>query len=433
MPLSRPRARPGLGIASRPAIVAPETGGDILRRLFFLLPILWIALAAPAPGQQALGARAVLTGDGISVIERRGRVLVEFDLSQPVPWRVFTLDDPWRVVLDFSEVDWAGTPQPDGIGEITRIDSVTFGRFRPGWSRLVLGLSRPMAVAQAEMETTPDGARLALRLTDTDPASFAETAGPPEDGLFNDAEATVVVPPPDDTRLVVVLDPGHGGIDPGAEREGVRESDLMLTFARELAEALRRASTEVEVVLTRGDDHFVPLEERLRIARHAGADVFVSLHADALAEGEARGAAVYTLAEEATDAASARLAERHDRADLLAGVDLSDTDDQVALLLMDMARTETAPRSDRLADALVKGIFEATGSTYKTPRMQADFAVLKAPDIPSVLVELGFLSSDVDRERLIDPDWRAQAAEGMRAALLGWAAEDAALSERLRR
>ncbi len=205
----------------------------------------------------------------------------------------------------------------------------------------------------------------------------------------------------------------------------------MLTFARELKEVLLRQDG-VEVVLTRDEDVFVPLEERVSMARAAGADIFLSLHADALAEGRANGATVYTLAEEATDIASQKLAERHDRADLLAGVDLSETGDEVALVLMDMARVETRPRSDALADAIVEGIREATGSTYKTPRLEAGFSVLKAPDIPSVLIELGFLSSKRDREKMVDPEWRRQAAEGIRNAILDWALEDTAAQDRLR-
>ena len=413
--------------------------GTTLRRILLLLPVLWLGLAGLAPAQQAPAPQpptdpAGATATGLDLVERRGRVLLSLDLSAPVPWRVFTLDDPLRVVLDFAGLDWDGPAGPPDPTDITRIGEIATGSVRPGWSRMVIALTRPMAVAQAGMETVPGGARVSLRLTDTDADAFAASAGAPPSALFSLPEAAPPPPvAPPDERLVVVLDPGHGGIDPGAEREGVREADLVLTFARELRDALTGADPGIEVVLTRDADIFVPLEERLRIARHAGADVFVSLHADALAEGYASGAAVYTLAEDATDEASAQLAERHDRADLLAGLDLSDVEDSVALTLMDLARTETQPRSDRLADALVEGLFDATGSTYKTPRMQALFSVLKAPDIPSALVELGFLSSEVDRDRLLDPDWRARAAGGLSGALLGWAADDAVRAQGLRR
>jgi len=184
--------------------------------------------------------------------------------------------------------------------------------------------------------------------------------------------------------------------------------------------------------MTRDDDIFVPLEMRVSIARMAGADVFISLHADALAEGRARGATIYTLSEIASDVASEKLAERHDRGDLLAGVDLTEHDDRIARVLMELARNETQPRSDRLADALVAGLHDTIGPLYKRPRLEASFSVLKAADIPSVLIELGFLSSETDRENLTSEDWRAAAALGIRDALLAWAAADAAEAELLR-
>ncbi|MBV1903264.1 MAG: N-acetylmuramoyl-L-alanine amidase, partial [Marinosulfonomonas sp.] len=186
------------------------------------------------------------------------------------------------------------------------------------------------------------------------------------------------------------------------------------------------------VVLTRDGDVFVPLEMRVSIARQAGADVFISLHADALVAGRASGATIYTLSEQASDLASQKLAERHNRADLLAGIDLSSQDDVIVGVLMDMARTETAHRSDRLADALVDGLTQ-TVTTHKRPRLSAGFSVLKAPDIPSVLVELGFLSSPRDRKNLSDPKWRLRAATGIKNALINWAREDAAQALLLRK
>lgn len=406
-------------------------------RQVFLAFVFLIAGLTGAPGQQALTGLARLVGDGAVLVERRGRIELSIAMSQPVPWRVFTLDDPARVVLDFSELDWTGA-DPDALaGEAERIDALAVGLYRPGWSRMVLELARPMAVTSAAMQTGPDGAVLRLRLGDTDAESFAAKAGAPPSAVFRTTEGAALPGEEGDAQggagpLRVVLDPGHGGIDPGAERGGVREKDLMLTFARELKEVLLRGGN-VEVILTRESDVFVPLETRVSIARRARADVFISLHADALAEGRAHGATVYTLADEASDEASAKLAERHDRADLLAGVDLSQTDDAVAMVLMDMARTETAPRSEALAADLVEGIYAATQSTYKTPRMQAGFSVLKAPDIPSVLIELGFLSSPSDRKKLTDPNWRRQAALGIRDALLYWTIQDAATATRLRK
>jgi len=198
----------------------------------------------------------------------------------------------------------------------------------------------------------------------------------------------------------------------------------MLTFARELREVLVRAG--FEVVLTREDDVFVSLERRVARAHRARADLFISLHADSLAAGVAHGATVYTLSESASDAASAALAERHNRADLLAGLDLGGTDDVVADVLMDLARLDTQPRAEALARAMVDGIASATGHVNSRPLRSAGFSVLKAADIPSVLLEAGFLSTPEDLERLTDPDWRARLARGVRDGVRAWAAADAA-------
>lgn len=232
------------------------------------------------------------------------------------------------------------------------------------------------------------------------------------------------------TPLIVVLDPGHGGIDPGAEAAGMVEAEVMLEFARELAAILR--TDGMEVVLTREDDSFVPLETRISIARAAGADLFLSLHADALEEGQATGSTIYLLAEAKSDTASRRLAERHDRADLLAGVDLARQDDTLAFVMMDMARIETRPRSERLAHEIATAITDAGVQMHQHPIQRAGFSVLKSPDIPSALLEIGFLSSPADRERLADPEWRHRLQDAVSAALVSWAKADAAEARLIR-
>jgi len=234
-----------------------------------------------------------------------------------------------------------------------------------------------------------------------------------------------------DGRPVIVLDPGHGGIDPGAVRGEHTEADLVLTFARELAEALRRTG-RVEVVLTREADVFVPLPTRVTIARAAAADALISIHADALAEGRAQGATLYTLSETASDAASAALAEQHDRADMLQGIDLSTSDDVVADVLMDLARVETAPRADALADGLVAAIEEDGLRLHRRPRGEAGFTVLRAADIPSVLLEIGFMSDRGDLENILDPDWRAAMQAALVEGLLRWTEDDAMRAALLR-
>ncbi|MGJ8583002.1 MAG: N-acetylmuramoyl-L-alanine amidase [Marinosulfonomonas sp.] len=373
------------------------------------------ALARVVPGQAEL--RDV--GDSVEL---------HLGITQAVPYRIFTLTDPMRVVVDFNELDWAGV-DARAFDQSDVVTSVGMGGFRPGWSRLVLELNRPLQLEAAAMTARDDlSAEILLRLVPTEQSDFEASAGAPEGALFAPETGVALAQPmrrqTGDRPLVVVLDPGHGGIDPGAEVEGTKEADLMLTFARELKEGLLRVGF-FDVVLTRDADVFVPLETRLSIARAAKADVFISLHADVVIEGRASGATIYTLSPDAADLASQKLSERHERDDILAGVDLSDQDDVIADVLMDMARVETMHRTDQLADALVQGLIDTVGM-HKRPKLQAGFSVLKAADIPSVLLELGFLSSPRDRERLLDPEWRAKAVTGIRIALQAWAVEDAA-------
>ncbi|MFZ0099670.1 MAG: N-acetylmuramoyl-L-alanine amidase [Gemmobacter sp.] len=343
-------------------------------------------------------------------------------ISQPVPWRARLLDNPPRLVVDFREVDWRGIEgvRREGVADLRA------GIFRPGWSRLVAELRRPMVIERAGMSTDgPTTVEVVLRPASAQEFSAKASVPEPPGWTLPKPAAISGGNPSDDGRFIVVLDPGHGGIDPGAETEGLKEADLVLTFARELKDLLMRDGS-IEVFLTREEDAFVPLETRITVSRAAAADVFVSLHADALAEGEAVGATVYTLSDEASDAAAQALAERHDRADLLAGVDLSEQDDMVARVLMDMARTETAPRADKLADALVTSINAAGLRMHRHPHQTAGFSVLKSPDTPSVLLELGFMSSEKDLERLQDTEWRSKMASAVRDALVAWARDDAA-------
>jgi len=388
--------------------------------------------ASPVAAQtpDVLGALARPDLARSTIADLGGDLQITLALSQPVPWRIFTLDNPARLVVDFSTVDWTGQAL-GGIVNSDTVGQVMTGPFLNDWSRLVLTLTRPMTVETAGMATGQDdgGATLKVQMARTDATTFAAEAGAPE------GASLTRLPSPDlpvprtrqtgERPLIVVLDPGHGGIDPGAEAEGVVEAHVMLRFARDLRRVLEDTG-KFKVVLTREDDVFVPLEARVTVARVAGADVFLSLHADALAEGRASGATVYTLSDEASDDASRLLAERHDRADLLAGVDLAAQDDVIAGVLMDMARLNTTPRAERLAGNLVAGLAGRTGDLHKRPRLRAGFSVLKAPDIPSALVELGFISSARDRARLTDPVWREKAAMGLRDGLLRWADEDAA-------
>lgn len=388
-----------------------------------------------ALSQDALTALTQVRLEGGEVQDLRKTTVLRLPLGQPVPYRMFTLDAPMRLVIDFSEVDWVGF-DTDAFDKSERIEALRVGGFRPGWSRMVLDLAAPLRVSEAVMRRSDKGGELQVVLEQTDAEDFRANAGVPDALRLTQAAdpGTVEVADPAavarDALFTVVLDPGHGGIDPGAEYDGIREADAMLGFARELKDVLLRAGG-FEVILTRNDDNFVPLETRITIARHAQADVFLSLHADAISEGHAEGATIYTLADRASDAASQKIAERHDRADILSGVDLTGHDDVIAGVLQDLARTETTPRTESLAQNLVTHL-SANVTMHKRPRLEAGFSVLKAADIPSVLIEVGFLSSAKDRERLSDSAWRTKVAWAIRDALLDWRAQDAQ-AERLKR
>ena len=393
-----------------------------MKRVVLALVVAWVGLVGA--WAQDLTALARLDPAASHVRDQGTGVEVRLAISQPVPWRVRVLDAPPRLVMDFREVDWAGLEGMARDGG--RVTGLRAGVFRPGWSRLVMDLGQPMLVVRADMQTEA-GAVVQVVLEPATAEAFAAKAAEPEpEGwALPKPVALQPVPPRGEGPLMVVLDPGHGGIDPGAERDGTSEAKLMMIFARTLKEVLLRDGG-FEVVLTREEDVFVPLETRISMAHQAGAQVFLSLHADALAEGEAVGATVYTLADEASDKASATLAERHNRDDLLAGVDLAQQDDLVVQVLMDMARTETMPRTDRLADSLVQAIKGAGLKMHRRPRQEGAFSVLKSPDIPAVLLELGFLSSAGDMARLSDTEWRQKMAVALRDGLKAWAAEDAA-------
>ena len=401
-------------------------------RLFSVILALFIASAGAA---QDFGALARFDPVDSRISDTRHGLAIELHLSTGVPYRIFTLDDPRRLVIDFREVDWTGA-DPDSLLDAERITSLRLGPYVPGWSRLVAELAEPLGVSRAQMRVdgVTGGATLEIRLEPVTEEAFAAASGAPQDPRWDLPPPETVAPlsPRDpDAALRVVIDPGHGGLDPGAETAIIDEKTLMLVFARELREELLRAGG-FEVVLTREDDRFVSLERRVAIAHKLGADVFISLHADALSEGRATGATVYTLSDSASDKASAALAERHNRANILAGVDLTESDDVVADVLMDLARMETQPRADQLARAVRLGIKEQGIALNSRPLRSAGFSVLKSPDIPSILIELGFLSSRSDLEHLRDPVWRAAMAAGIRDALEAWRIADAAAAKLVR-
>ena len=398
-------------------------------RIIFALMI-W----APAVCAQDFSGLARIDQTKSAITDTSDGLQIELELSQVVPYRVFSLDSPQRLVVDFREIDWTGVEQA-ALDQSRIAQDIRFGTFQTGWSRLIVDLDEPVTLKTAEMKTfQQDGtATLTLKFETTDSETFAEKSGAPVGSLWDATAAapSLPAPTPDDGPLTVVIDPGHGGIDPGAVQGGVHEADLMLQLAIELAEALNRTGS-VRAILTRDADVFVPLEGRMSIARAAKADLLISLHADALEVDQARGGSVYTLNAEGSDLASARMAERHERGDLLAGVDLSGQDDRVATVLMDLARTQTEPQSQRFADAAVEGLRAAGARLNSKPRREGRLAVLNAPDFASVLIEVGFLSNASDREMLSAPATRAPIVTGIVTAVLAWAQDEAVRAPLLR-
>ena len=393
--------------------------------------VLVLALVLPALAQGGPAhidpAGSALTAEGKDRGQPRPLDL-RLALSHPVPYRVYFLDGPPRLIVDFREIDFSGTPAKALPGS-DLVPGLRWGRARPGWSRLVMELPGPYALRTVIQKPAADngsGAVLSLRIEPVSQADFL-TRGTALSALRDLPEPAQVGPAvprrAEDGRLRIALDPGHGGHDPGAEVGAIRESAVMLGYARELAEVLTRKG--FEVVMTRADERFVALEQRMTLARSAGAALFISLHADALPAGEAAGLSIYYWNQASDDRAARELAVRHDRADLVAGIDLTGTDDEVASVLMDLARQETQPRSETFAKFLVSALNRSGVAMHGRPVKGAAFSVLKSPDIPSVLIELGFLTDAQDRANLFDPEWRRHSARAIAEAITQWARDDA--------
>jgi N-acetylmuramoyl-L-alanine amidase len=342
------------------------------------------------------------------------------DLSRRIELRAFTLADPYRIVLDIPQVTFQLQPK---AGEAGRglIKAFRFGLMMPGGSRMVLDLVKPARIDKAfVVDATVDApARLVLDLVATDRDSFLRK-------VAADTKAAAADQPPRgqpqadsaDKRPLVVLDPGHGGIDNGTKGpHGEMEKDIVLDFAGRLRDRIEKTG-KYRVLMTRTDDTFIPLGDRVRIARNAGAALFVSIHADSLPkkEGDTQGATVYTLSETATDSEAARLAEQENRADVIAGVDLKDEPDDVAGILLDLAQRETKTFSMQFAHRLVGELKGAT-RLHKNPLKSAGFKVLRAPDVPSVLVELGYVSNREDLQSLLSDTWRDRTAASVAQAI----------------
>jgi N-acetylmuramoyl-L-alanine amidase len=350
------------------------------------------------------------------------------DFSRKIDVHAFTLADPYRVVLDIPQVTFQLPPKSGESGR-GLIKAFRFGLVMQGGSRLVFDLAKPARVDKAFVVDATDGApaRLVLDLAATDREAFLRRIA------LDSKLARTDLPRPngpkaksEDPRPLVMLDPGHGGIDTGTKGPGgEEEKDIVLNFAQRLRDRIEKTG-KFRVLMTRSDDTFVPLGNRVRMARDAGAALFVSIHADSLphGEGDAQGASIYTLSETATDTEAARLAEKENRADVIAGVDLKSEPDDVAGILIDLAERETKSLSVQFAHKLAGEMKTAT-RLHKTPLKSAGFRVLRAPDVPSALVELGYVSNRQDLRSLLSETWRNRTADSIAQAIEGYFAAHA--------
>ncbi len=378
-----------------------------------------------AGGMRAAEARQALQGPVVTQVllqqDREGATLI-LDMSEEIAPRVSGSAEPQRLFLDFPGGRFlAAATRPLGKNEHVR--DLRFGAFMRGQARVVLELARPLRIAEQRfVPLEGGGSRLVILFEPASAEAFRLVAGGFADDIVTgsvDAKSAASGP----ELPLIVLDPGHGGIDAGATGpSGELEKTIVLQFALALKQRLEQGG-KTRVLMTRTSDVFVPLRERVRIARAAKAQLFISLHADALADEEnVRGASVYVLAERATDERSAKLADKENRADLAAGLEQREDQDEVADILFDLARRESRAFSNQFARHLAGTLPKAT-RMHKNPLRGAAFRVLRAPDVPSVLLELGYLTTAEDAKLMQTEEWRRQTADAAAEAIERFVAE----------
>ncbi|MCR4377917.1 MAG: N-acetylmuramoyl-L-alanine amidase [Rhodospirillales bacterium] len=407
-------------------------------RAFFAFVALLLALGA---GGLAVAQEGGQGNAQAQVIDVRvgldgGRTRIVLDLDRAVEFDVFTLPEPYRVVLNLPEVTWGLDPVslPENKGALTRL---RYGLFSPGTSRMVFDVKAPILVEKSFLIKPVDGQRwrLVLDFAPTSETEFLEAlaqkrdhdrkkldtlvAAATQDASLKGAAAPTpneqvlaMIPPRKPTvpgKRIVAIDPGHGGVDPGTiGANKTYEKNVTLALGRDVKRALE-ATGRYKVVMTRDRDIFLRLRDRVQVARDAGAELFISIHADSVANPKTRGLSVYTLSETASDQEAASLATKENKADLIAGIDLSTESADVTNILLDLAQRETMNQSALFAKEVVNELERETKLLRNTHRF-AGFAVLKAPDMPSVLLEAGFLSNRQDERNLLDNAYRSKLA-----------------------
>jgi N-acetylmuramoyl-L-alanine amidase len=376
--------------------------------------------AGPSPGGNAGGSPPVVLSARIGEHDDRTRFVIEF--SDPVNLRTFTLTNPARVVVDMPEVSWhlGAPPRPSGFGSVK---SYRYGVFRKGNSRIVIDLNRPVTVSDPLVipPSSGFGYRVVIDLFPTQQGKFVADAGWPADLKARETDAERLTALMADTprpagHKVVVIDPGHGGIDSGTIGvNGLAEKDLVLAEGLKLAKILKAEGYVVH--MTRDSDVFIPLPERVAVARKLKADLMISLHADSNPDSDVNGLSIYTLNDGRSDREAAALAKRENQSDIIAGVDLSNANSPVAPILIDLAQRDTINRSSRFAETALGHLHGVTDILARSPHRAASLAVLVAPDVPAVLIELGYLSNSTDAAQMNTERWRAKVAQAIAGAV----------------
>jgi N-acetylmuramoyl-L-alanine amidase len=394
-------------------------GGRYLSIWASLAVGLTLLVARPAHAVEALETHLTVTGRS---------TIFELTMSEGVTVQVFTLADPYRVVLDLPDVAFRLDP---GAGQkgAGLIKAYRYGLFARHKSRVVIDTSGPVVIHSANMIRLKGSSavKLAVALMPTDAKAFGGGTGAGMLSAASEPGADPLLLDPGSrktghVRPLVVIDPGHGGIDPGAiGANNVNEKTIVLATALQLKEILEKTGL-CDVQMTRHEDVFVSLDDRLKFSRQNGADLFISLHADSIEEKNAaeniRGATIYTLSDKASDKVARVAAEKENSSDLLAGIENLDkgNDDQVKNILIDLMKRETLNFSTDFSQVLAKRLGK-TVAMSRIPRRSAAFKVLKQTDAPSVLIELGYISNRADEEQMLTTQWQSKVAGAIAGAV----------------
>jgi len=353
-------------------------------------------------------------------------------LDEAVPFKVYSLNYPNRIVLELNTETHKNLNDFD-IKSSPLLGEIKFKKLVDGWAAITIYIDRPAKVQNLTMKPNKlDSSKVELsfelfpivqyefdRIVEIFSGTGIDEPAVTIENNFNDNK---------NNKLIVVIDPGHGGLDPGAQVKTIRESDLMLSLAQVVVEEVKRLDN-TEVILTRTSDQFTSLDKRLILAVQAGADVFISLHADTVEKGKASGSTVYTLSQAASDQASARLAARHGGNELISSVDLTGTDTAITAALMGLLRQENTVRSNAFSKSIIKNLEDLSIKLNPKPSRKANFSVLKLPSVPSVLIETGFMSTSSDLRNLQDRDWAKKFAVAISSGILEWVAADQLLTK----